>query len=308
MTYKKHFVSFADSRMQPSLYRIQQQAQAMTCYDYISIFNEKDLDPSFVAQFKKELVKGTRGFGYWCWKPQVILQELKKMNEGDVLEYTDAGCHLNPKGKKRLIEYFDIAHRDGILGFQSRALNATPDNFRGHFFPDYQWTKGDVLDYFNVRNRKDILESGTIGATIIFIKKCPDSINIVQQWLKAYQDDFSLATDVPSRMPNIEGFIENRHDQALWSILCKLNKVKTESACEHYPSAVFAPVGSDKSNYSGEDWSMFEHYPILSKRDRNSVVNLSIQDRYIKRPLRTIKKITLKFISIFIPIGARGIK
>lgn len=299
--YKKHFVSFADSRMQPTLSRIRQQAQAMACYDSISILNENDLDPSFVAQFKKELVIGTRGFGFWCWKPQVILQELKKMNEGDVLEYTDAGCHLNPKGKKRLMEYFDIAHRDGILAFQSRALNATPDNFHGHFLLSYQWTKGDVLDYFNVRDRNDILESGTIGSGIIFIKKCLASVKIIQQWLKAYHGDFSLINDAPSRTPNIDGFIENRHDQALWSILCKLNKVTTLSACEYHPSAKWAPEGADRRNYSGVDWSMFEDYPILAKRDKS--VNIDIKNRY----KITIKRICMKVIGMFIPINVRGI-
>ncbi len=290
MIYKKHFVAFADSRMQPTLARIQQQAQAMEYYDSISVLNEYDLDPSFVTRFKKYLIKGTRGFGYWCWKPQVILQELVKMNEGDVLQYTDAGCHLNPKGKKRLIEYFDIAHRDGILAFQARALNGRPDSYHDHFLPDYQWTKGDLLDYFNVRDRKDILESGTIQATVIFLKKCTFSLNIIQQWLKVYYDDFTLADDTPSRTPNIEGFIEHRHDQAIWSILCKLNKVKTLSACEYYPSAKWMPKGSDENNYNGYDWSMLENYPILAKRDKR--INLSA----IGKHKAILKKYIFKYV------------
>jgi hypothetical protein len=43
----------------------------------------------------------TRGAGYWIWKPYIILNHLKnKMNDNDLLMYTDSGCHfinnLNP--------------------------------------------------------------------------------------------------------------------------------------------------------------------------------------------------------------------
>ena len=54
------------------------------------------------------LLPTCRGFGYWIWKPQVILQSLRMMDKGDVLLYADAGCVLNNLGKKKFNEYIDI--------------------------------------------------------------------------------------------------------------------------------------------------------------------------------------------------------
>ncbi|WP_199104594.1 hypothetical protein, partial [Aquitalea sp. ASV11] len=94
----KIFLSFADKRMKKSLTRIKSQAEEMGIYDEIIITTEDDLDANFKENFKEKLKYNIRGFGYWCWKPQIILQTLNKMKDGDILQYTDAGCHLNPSG------------------------------------------------------------------------------------------------------------------------------------------------------------------------------------------------------------------
>jgi hypothetical protein len=244
---KKIFLSFADSRMQNSLDRIERQAKEMN-YDVISIYNEKDLNKDFVNRFKNNLIYGSRGFGYWCWKPQIILQELDKMNNNDILLYSDVGCHINKNGYNRLLEYFDIANKNDILAFQGKSL------YDVHHFLECEWAKGDVLDYFNVRHNKEIIETSQIGSGIIFIKKCNKSINIITQWLNSYYNNFSLSDDSPSISPNLIGFIENR-SQSIFSIICKLNNIKTLSYLETW----------------NEDWKLLDKYPILAKRDKDII-------------------------------------
>ncbi len=118
---KTIFLTFADSRMQKSLNRIHNQAADMRAYDNILCADENWLDRNFVDRHKKYLKPGVRGFGYWCWKPQIVKQILENMAIGDVLQYTDAGCHLNPMGRARLIEYFELVNNSpiGVLGFQA---------------------------------------------------------------------------------------------------------------------------------------------------------------------------------------------
>jgi len=79
---KIYFISFADSRMQNSLNRIKQQAKDINCYDYISVYTEKDLNVDFIKHFKDKLIFGSRGFGYWCWKP-ILLVILLAVNNLD---------------------------------------------------------------------------------------------------------------------------------------------------------------------------------------------------------------------------------
>jgi hypothetical protein len=262
---RKVFLTFADSRMSRSVDRICAQARGMGVYDTVIPMSEVDLDADFRLKFKDKLIPGSRGYGYWCWKPQVILQTLRGMNEGDVLHYADAGCHLNKGGIHRLSQYFDAASdcASGVLAFQ-----ATPPGLPFEYdgrplldLKDRRWIKGDLLDFLNVRFRPDIYESQSIGAGIIFFKKCEASVRLVSDWLEVIESDFSLLDDTESASDNLQGFVEHRHDQAIFSILCKLSNVKTMSAYEYwYPSKV---------NLYTPDWSALVSYPIHARRDRD---------------------------------------
>ena len=71
----KHvFLSFASSDIMGALERVHSEVEALDLFDEIYCFDETDLDEDFITATKDRLVHGTRGFGYWCWKPQIILQ------------------------------------------------------------------------------------------------------------------------------------------------------------------------------------------------------------------------------------------
>lgn len=260
----KVFLSFADSRMHRSSTRISRQAKELNLYDQIITTDENSLNAEFTNKFIEKLIPGSRGFGHWCWKPQIILQTLRNMEDGDILQYTDVGCHLNPQGKARLLEYFEMADKSesGILAFQAKPpeFPFIHDGRPLLDLSDFKWIKGDLLDYFSVRNYSAITNSPSIGAGIVFIKKCPASIKIIQQWLDVFSTNFSLLDDSPSKSENLPGFIEHRHDQAIFSLLCKLNNIKTISAYEYwYP----------KKNSSKPDWRALNRFPIHAKRDKD---------------------------------------
>jgi hypothetical protein len=251
--YKKYFCSFADSRMNETLDRIKIQAEELDCFNEIFIRNENDLDSDFREYFKDKLVKGSRGYGYWVWKPQIILQTLKKMHEGDILLYTDAGCHLNKNGKERLDYYFKQTElsKSGLLVFQE-AKEADNKELRTSNCLEKFYSKGDIFDYFKVRDKKEVYNTGVMVGGIIFIRKCPKSKEIIEQWLNIFKYNFNLVDNSQSISPNFEGFIENRHDQSIFSFLCKLNDISSISASELWQ----------------EDWNKLENYPIHAKRDK----------------------------------------
>jgi hypothetical protein len=261
MNYRKMFCTFADSRMRKSLFRITNQAKAMGFYDVISVNDERALDDEFCKRFKDRLIIGSRGYGYWVWKPQIILQALAKMNEGDILQYSDAGCHLNPGGICRLEEYFELARNSlsGILAFQGKFPDDEP-HLKHRYLTENKWTKEDLFDYFKIKDER-IKQSPQIEATNIFVKNCSQSKLIIKAWLQVYIDNFDLANDTPSKKQNAADFIEHRHDQSIFSLLCKINKVATVSAFEFwYPS---------KSDPRKPDWRKLNNMPIWAKRDKS---------------------------------------
>jgi hypothetical protein len=259
---KKIFVTFADKRMRRALDRIEVQAHNMGVYDHVIIANENNLDIRFKDRYKSYLKPGVKGFGYWIWKAQIVYQTLQQMEHGDLLQYTDAGCHLNLSGRDQLLKYFDLANnsKSGVLGFQAYIPKFHNPRI---LLPDqsiYKWCKGDLFDYFNVRHLTEITHAQSFGAGILFLRKCEASIQFIEKWLDVYKDGLNLIDDTPSLEPNIHGFIEHRHDQAIFSILANLYDIDTVSAYEYwYPSSKFSMF---------PDWSILKNYPIHAKRDK----------------------------------------
>lgn len=264
-----YVVSFADSRMHRSLTRLVQQARCMEVFNHILMLNENNLPAEFRDCFNNRLVFGSRGFGYWSWKPEVILMALEKMNLGDCLLYVDAGCHLNIRGRKRLLEYFEVVKEQetGIVAFQASPPSVANSSLRHDgrkLFdqPNYRWIKGDLLDFFGVRDDPSVVNGQAIGAGIILIRKCDKAIAVIQEWQQIIREHFDLLDDTPSVSPNLSGFIEHRHDQAIFTLLCLKHGVKTLSAYEYWYPAKGS--GSLKP-----DWDALGEFPIHAVRDKD---------------------------------------
>src|SRR5690606_14929140 len=100
------------------------------------------------------------------------------------------------------------------------------------------------------------------------IKKCKKSISIISQWLEVFKKDFNLVDNSPSSSENFPGFIENRHDQSVFSILCKINNVKTISSSEVWQN----------------NWDNLKSYPIHGKRDKKlNILNKIMQKRNYRK-------------------------
>ena len=216
MGEKIYFITFGDSRMSVAASRIKKQAEAIKLFDEIHILNEEDLAQDFRDKWSKLMKLGVRGFGYWCWKPYIIRRLLENVPENSIVLYLDIGCHINPRGKKRLKYYISELHKDslGIKAFP--AYSPTLDVM------EKRWTKGSVFDYFNCRHRNDITDSQQLATGHILCKKTEKTVNFIQTWESIWERNISLIDDSISKTPNFPEFIENRHDQSIFSVLYKL--------------------------------------------------------------------------------------
>jgi len=229
---KKVICSFASSNFQESLVRLHKEIKKIDFFDQSYLYNENNLDSIFRSKFEKYLKEDVRGYGYWIWKPYLINSVLSTLNDGDSLLYIDAGCHINKKGKKRLTKYFNLLDhsKSGILAFQL-SYDMVSYSFFGkkviikNYFLERKWTKGDLLDFFKIRNQKSITETPQILSGAIFIKKNSVSREFLSEWMDVLHNHLELIDDSNSITDNDEEFIEHRHDQSVFSILCKLYKV-----------------------------------------------------------------------------------
>ncbi len=240
-----YLCAFANIELMPSIIRFYNQAKESDFFDNIFIYNEYNLpkDEKFEALLSHKLVP-SRGFGYWCWKPFIILKTLENIKDGDILVYADIGCHINKEGEKRFYEYLDIVIEHKILCFKSHCVEA-------------HYTKSDLFNYFGKLNDKNITNSSQRMATICIFEKNDINLEFVNKWLQVFYDDFSLVDDTPSKLPNLDGFVENRHDQSVFSILSKIYDIY--------------------AIYSGECDIYIKHLPIIGLRDKKKIIDNDIQ-------------------------------
>ena len=178
-----------------------------------------DIDLAFLKK-NKEILYRPRGNGYWLWKPYFILKTLKeKLNKGDYLIYTDAG-----------IFYLDEV--DKIIKFM-KSINEEIWLHRLTLF-EKKYSKRDA---FILLDADSPIYSDTFQymASFQIYKKSEFTEMFIEKVLK-YSTDKRIITDDPNTqgLPNYQGFIDNRHDQTILSILFKkykfsnLNKNKTK--------------------------------------------------------------------------------
>lgn len=242
MLNKYIFLTFGNELYYNSLNRIKKEAFEFNIFDKILIYNDINLredNPDFWIKHKNFIMNNRRGYGYWLWKSYLVLKTLETMDENDILIYCDAGCTLNKYGINRLKEYFEIVKNSeyGILSFELIHLEKT-------------WTKMDLFEYLELNNN-NILNSNQLMATSFILRKCNNTINLVNEWYKVMTSNYNLIDDSPSLLNNDISFIEHRHDQSVFSLLRK--KYGTE-------------IISDETWYPDFNNENIKKYPILAKR------------------------------------------
>ena len=209
-----HLITYGDSIYEETKQRLYNQASNLGWFDTITSYSPEDLDEDFKEKFK-DILAHPRGGGYWIWKPYIINKHLEMIKDDDILIYLDAGCYINPKGFERFKEYIEMLknNEEACISFQMN-----------HHI-EKKWTIKEIFENFNINSgSKDIIESGQIIATVKMFRKCANSINIVSAWLNALHANSLLFTDHYNKNKQCEIFIDNRHDQSVCSVLCKLYK------------------------------------------------------------------------------------
>ncbi|TDD76996.1 hypothetical protein [Flavobacterium caseinilyticum] len=247
---KIYFCTFSDSRLQPTLKRIENEAKSSNFFDDIFIFNEFSLNKEFKNKFKDVLNYNSRGYGCYIWKVSIIQDVLSKLKENDILLYTDAGCSINSNGFNKFQDYINLVN-ESELGILAVSLE---DNLL-----ESKYTKGDLFDYLQVRDNEAIYNTPQIQSGLILIKKNKNAEVLFNEWQNVINSSFNLINDEVSISSNFPDFIAHRHDQSIFSILFKMHKGVTIPLSEVWV----------KQN---EDLHLLKDSPIWCMRNKNKKV------------------------------------
>ena len=273
-------LSFASDDLNKSIYRFKKQAEETKFYDEIRVMTYTDLDTSFKQLLKKHISNGKKkGFGYFMWKPYLVKKILEEINYGDVINYMDIGFHILKENRKKFEDYLNFIYEKNnwILTFQYHSR--IYEKFYNISFPsreERKYSKGDLLDFFGFYNKSLITETPQYMAGCFFVKKTKNSMSFINEWLDIFYKRFDLVDDTVSKLKNLNGFIENRHDQSVFSLLCKKYNLESFSAYE----CDWAYLNNERT------WIHNKESPFLAKRD----LKYNIFKRFYNRQKRTLRR------------------
>jgi hypothetical protein len=265
----KTFMTFGSHRYAQCVQRITKEAENINVFDTVLGFTDVDLkaDEAFWRRHGSFIELNPVGYGYWVWKSYLIQKMLHTLQDGDYLVYCDSGCEVNSGGRARLLEYFDLLDNDplnyGIISFELEHM-------------EKKWTKRAIFEYFNVSaepggrenfvadeafsdlvsrimkpyyDRESIQNSNQFVGGILVMKKTEHLMCLIQEWYDTVCQ-YHLLDDSRSTNEYPE-FIDNRHDQSLFSVLRKLRGsiVLKDETYFHY-------------------WVGSETFPFLAKRNK----------------------------------------
>ena len=273
-----YLCSFASPDLNRSKKRFLDQSSEFNIYKEKKVFSFNDLSEKKKFQIKEFIKENKkRLYGYACWKPEIILNYLNKIPEGSILQYSDIGCHFNKSGLNRLKEYLEITDRNSILVFQYRKPNIKMDfNLKYQIYYEQEYTKSDLFSFLKIPTNSSIRTSEQIWSGTIFLKKNSEIINLLEKWLEISHFN-NLIDDSPSTETNHDKFVEHRHDQSIFSILCKTKNIESLSASE-------CEWAEDRN---GRYWDHLKYFPILAKRDKK----FNFLKRFFLRQSKTFKRI-----------------
>lgn len=227
-------INYGDER-----YRKSQEFNARQALKYgadkVIQYTKKDIPEEFWEK-NKEIAARPRGGGYWIWKPYIIKMALEQIEEGDYVVYTDAGSALVNKLSLLL---------DAMKAQQTDIMVFCIDH------PEREYSKRDAFVLMDC-DKPEIVESNQICGTYIILRKSERSEKFIDDYLYFVQDK-RIVTDDENVMglPNYDGFVENRHDQTVLSLLAKKNGIKPFCDPSQWgiPRSVFPDEVAARSTY-----------------------------------------------------------
>ena len=207
---KTYLISYADSNFRLSQILLGLTAKLCGC-DVIISKNQKDLHNSTFFQQNKAILSQKRGAGFWLWKYYFINELMLQVKTDDVIIYCDAGIIF----RKTIKPLIDILKNktQGVLLFYNDYKNK-------------QWTKRDCFVKLDC-DTDNYYNSPLIFGGFQLFQKNSFSEKFVKEVLN-YSCSDNIITDSENILgkPNLEGFIENRHDQSVTSLIAHKNRVK----------------------------------------------------------------------------------
>jgi hypothetical protein len=159
-----------------------------------------------------EIMSQPRGFGYWLWKPAIILDLLEHLPDGDTLLYTDADMAMVADPQR----LFSTAERYPIVLFEHMPPGV---------FLMKEFTKRDCFVLLDADSER-FWNTPQLHASIELYRVSDEARAFAREVFDAACNAQAL-TDCPNvcGLPNFPEFADHRHDQSILTIVARWHEL-----------------------------------------------------------------------------------
>lgn len=211
---KKYLLTYGDKNFYISKKHLISLADRSNFFDHSIALGPTNLSYEFKKKYSNILNKN-RGGGYWIWKHHIIFNLLKDISDGDVVIYCDAGASINlsKNASKRYFQYITMLKDSNFSNLRMSCEKGFIEKF---------YTKKEIFEYFDINTNSEISNSLQLQAGHMFFEKSKESLEYFEDYERLLDKNSDLITDNLELKKQIKDFIENRHDQSIFSILSKI--------------------------------------------------------------------------------------
>lgn len=219
--------------------RLFEQSKHLNIFDDCKLYDETYLnkDPIFWNKHSKFINENRRGYGYYIWKPYIIMKTMQSLQDGDILLYLDSCCELHSSDKNYTFDtYFKQVMKDKFIG--SKAAKGRMEKM---------YNKMDLINYLGLTNNSCLENDQNQAGTNMFLV-CSETRNLVNDWYNI-ACDYHMIDDSASILPNSKEFIEHRHDQSIFSLLTYKYNIKSDLSLHNCSNVYIVRNRTGKSLY-----------------------------------------------------------
>ncbi len=200
----KYLINYANKEYRASQKINSWTAKHIAGFDAVIEYSDKDIDADFYV-LHKEILSQKRGNGLWLWKPYFILKTLHAVKENDIVFYCDSGAFFF----RSAAPVFKILENNPIW------LSILP-------LIEKQYTHLYNFKYMNCVHER-YMDTGQIQAGFIAVKKCSESVELMEEWLQlCCNRDLLIGRENET---DDESFLMHREDQSILSLLVKSKNI-----------------------------------------------------------------------------------
>lgn len=164
--------------------------------------------PTVSSKYKQILNSETKGFGYMCWKAEIVFRTMNnEFGPCDGIVWADAGC----EGNANIISRFFLKrHLRNARKYGAEIFSLQT--------PEMYHSKRDLFIEFPDIDEHDITPQ---FQTTNFYLHGETGKNIALKWFEIVTKSQSMIDEATSLEGELDGFFAHRHDQSVFSLVCK---------------------------------------------------------------------------------------